>query len=303
MAEAQPKAYLTPVDLTVISSSRQIHPTLTQNIPTIRSFLTTHRIDSDKLASMHPNEFRDQLVAHSNGKIQAGPANKLYHALKSQIPEQVGQPGGAFDADSSQVGLSSEGQIQIASETEGAALVTGGGSEDEVSRWLSSQVGLAQYATAFQEMGFTTLEVICEIKSISMLQELGIAAPAHETAHRLKLWNAISTLQKQQEPSAPSEEPSAPPHEVIELQEAEPLASSPRTDPKPHPRDSDVQPAAWIQKQWKYDDAQIAGAERYAQKARQQMEENPQGGRCGMRRWGCLRACCFRTGGVDVCVV
>ena len=57
---------------------------LTQNTAAIRSFFTTHRIDSIKLALMTAVEFRDLLVAHSNQKIARGPANKLYRALMDE---------------------------------------------------------------------------------------------------------------------------------------------------------------------------------------------------------------------------
>ena len=61
------------------------HPMLLGNTEMIRSFFTTHHIDSTKLVEMNPTEFRDLLVMHSNEKIKGGPANKLYHALKSKV--------------------------------------------------------------------------------------------------------------------------------------------------------------------------------------------------------------------------
>ena len=87
---------------------------------------------------------------------------------------------------------------------EGSSLITGGDSDGEVSRWLSTKVGLPQYAAAFKYMGFTTLELVCEIESTTVLQDVGIAVQPQETAHRLKIMNAIRVLQQSQDATAPS---------------------------------------------------------------------------------------------------
>eukprot|EP01084_Bolivina_argentea_P013013 24380_1 len=58
---------------------------LLQNIESIRSFLLTNNIDSNKLFSIQGSEFRDKLICHSDSKIKGGPANKLLHALKTRI--------------------------------------------------------------------------------------------------------------------------------------------------------------------------------------------------------------------------
>eukprot|EP01084_Bolivina_argentea_P013014 24382_1 len=61
---------------------------LLQNIESIRSFLLTNNIDSNKLFSIQGSEFRDKLICHSDSKIKGGPANKLLHALKTRIHKQ-----------------------------------------------------------------------------------------------------------------------------------------------------------------------------------------------------------------------